>query len=82
MIPQQGIPQILSCEVLNLSFRDMVYVLDTGATESVSSLAALEYIHLRRTELLHHANHVTVIPGPQMSEDVPFWEYSSPEHWC
>ena len=39
-------------------------VLDTGATETVTSLAALEAIHRRRTELLGHSDHVEVIPGP------------------
>ena len=58
------IPQILSSEVLQPELQGYG-ALDTGATESVSSLAALEFIHLRRTELLGHGNHVTVIPGPQ-----------------
>ena len=62
--PQAEIPQILSSEVLQPELQGYG-VLDTGATESVSSLAALEYIHLRRTELMGHGNHVTVIPGPQ-----------------
>ncbi|CAK9077308.1 Pentatricopeptide repeat-containing protein At2g41720 (Protein EMBRYO DEFECTIVE 2654) [Durusdinium trenchii] len=62
--PQIEIPQILSSEVLQPELQGYG-VLDTGATESVSSLAALEYIHLRRTELMGHGNHVTVIPGPQ-----------------
>ena len=39
-------------------------VLDTGATETVTSLAALEAIHRRRTELLGHTDHVEVVPGP------------------
>eukprot|EP00435_Cladocopium_sp_Y103_P046491 s2970_g13.t1 len=39
-------------------------VLDTGATETVTSLAALEAIHKRRTELLGHTDHVEVVPGP------------------
>ena len=38
-------------------------VLDTGATETVTSLAALEAIHRRRTELLGHSDHVEVVPG-------------------
>ncbi|CAK9061435.1 unnamed protein product [Durusdinium trenchii] len=62
--PRMDIPQILSSEVLQPELQGYG-VLDTGATESVSSLAALEFIHLRRTELLGHGNHVTVIPGPQ-----------------
>ncbi|CAK9101989.1 unnamed protein product [Durusdinium trenchii] len=61
---RMDIPQILSSEVLQPELQGYG-VLDTGATESVSSLAALEFIHLRRTELLGHGNHVTVIPGPQ-----------------
>ena len=39
-------------------------VLDTGATETVTSLAALEAIHQKRTELLGHDDHVEVVPGP------------------
>ena len=39
-------------------------VLDTGATETVTSLAALEAIHHRRTELLGHSDHIEVVPGP------------------
>eukprot|EP00435_Cladocopium_sp_Y103_P026888 s2772_g6.t1 len=39
-------------------------VLDTGATETVTSLTALEAIVKRRTELLGYTDHVEVVPGP------------------
>ena len=62
--PISLLPQILTSEVVEPEM--MGYgVLDTGATESVASLQALEYIHRRRTEVLGHSNHVTVVPGPQ-----------------
>ena len=39
-------------------------VIDTGATETVGGLDALECVHRRRTEKLGHANHVHVMQGP------------------
>ena len=55
-VDEQPIPRILASSMVEpeaLGFG----VLDTGATESVGSLEALEFICRRRTEILGHGNH-------------------------
>ena len=43
---------------------DGVGVLDTGATASVTSLKALDYLVSRRYQLFGEGDHVQVVPGP------------------
>ena len=48
-------------------------VIDTGATETVTSLTALEAIHRRRTEVLGHSEHVEVVNKP--GKTFRFWKW-------
>ena len=60
------LPQLGQAEILTVSSPRMegFRVLDTGATESVTSLEALDYIVNRRCELFGAGDHVQVVPGP------------------